>query len=101
MSYERDFQRVFISTLKDEFPECIVLKNDPTYIQGIPDLIILFQDKWAALECKRDTRSKRRPNQEYYIQHLDNMGFARFVSPQNAHLVIDELRSYFGKELFL
>ena len=38
---ENKFQANLIKELKARFPDCIVMKNDPTYIQGIPDLLVL------------------------------------------------------------
>lgn len=46
---ENKFQANLIKELKARFPGCIVMKNDPTYIQGIPDLLVLHKDKWASL----------------------------------------------------
>lgn len=92
MSTENRFQASLIKELKDLFPNCIVLKNDANYIQGIPDLLILFEDKWAALECKKDERSTRRPNQEYYVDLMNQMSFARFIFPENREEVLDDLQ---------
>ena len=64
---ESKFQSDLIKTLKKMFPNCIIMKNDSSYIQGIPDLTVLYKDKWAALECKKESNAKRRPNQDYYI----------------------------------
>lgn len=77
------------------FPGCIVMKNDPNYIQGIPDLIILWNDRWAALEVKRSLRASRRPNQEYYVEMMNRMSFSRFIYPQNKEEVLDELQRSF------
>lgn len=49
---ENIYQRSLIKRLKEEFPGCIILKNDPNYIQGIPDLLLLVGDRWFALEAK-------------------------------------------------
>ena len=89
---ERNFQSSLIKEIKDRFPGCIVMKNDADYIQGIPDLTILYNDKWAMLECKRSNSASRRPNQEYYVSKADNMSFARFISPENREAVLDELQ---------
>lgn len=88
---ERNFQRNLIQELKVRFPGCIVVKNDPNYIQGIPDLLILYYDKWAALECKRSESATHRPNQEYYISRMDEMSFASFVYPENMEDVLNEM----------
>ena len=93
---ERDFQRKVIKELKEEFPGCIVLKNDPDYIQGIPDLTVLYKDKWACLEIKKDENSKKQPNQEHYVKVMDEMSFSRFVYPENKEEVFHELQQTFG-----
>ena len=92
---ENEFQSELIKKLKAEFPGCIVLKNDPNYIQGIPDLLILYRDKWAALECKRDNKSKHQPNQDYYISVMNDMSFAKFIFPENEEEILDELQRTF------
>lgn len=92
---ERDFQRDLIKELKDIFEGCIVMKNDSSYIQGIPDLIVLFNDRWAALEVKKSRTASHRPNQEYYVDKMDDMSFARFVYPENKEDVLDELQQTF------
>ena len=88
---ERDFQSVLIKELKKMFPGCIVMKNDSSYIQGIPDLLILYKDKWASLECKKSSRAKKRPNQEYYVGQMNEMSFSRFIYPENKEDVLNEL----------
>ncbi len=95
---ESEFQARLIKELEDIFPGCIVLKNDPDYIQGFPDLLILFENKWAALECKRDAKAARRPNQRYYVELLDNMSYAAFVYPENKEEVLYELGKAFELE---
>lgn len=95
---EREFQSGLIKEIKTLFPGCIVLKNDPNYIQGIPDLIVLHNDKWAALECKRNGYSSCRPNQRYYVDKMDDMSFARFVDPANKEEVLHELQLTFKSE---
>lgn len=90
---ERDFQGNLIKKIKQRFPECMVLKNDPTYIQGIPDLLILNNDKWAALECKKSADSPARPNQPYYVSKMNGMSYAAFVYPENEEEVLNEVQS--------
>lgn len=77
------------------FPGCIVMKNDPNYIQGIPDLIVLWGDRWAALEVKRSDKASRQPNQKYYVEMMDHMSFARFIYPQNKEEVLNEIQRSF------
>ena len=90
---ESGFQDRLINKLKDLFPGCMVFKMDQ--IQGIPDLLILYKDKWASLECKRTARAKKQPNQEYYVGKMNEMSFSRFVSPENKEEVLDELQQIF------
>lgn len=92
---ERKFQRELIKQIKNKFPGCMVLKNDPNYIQGVPDLLVLYGKKWAALEVKRNSSSPHRPNQDYYVEKMNNMSFARFIFPENKKEVLDELQSTF------
>lgn len=95
MTKENQFQAALIKKLKTTFPGCVVIKNDPNYIQGFPDLLILHNDKWAALECKRDISASRQPNQEYYVSMLDGMSYSNFIYPQNQEAVIDDLKRTF------
>lgn len=92
---ENEFQAELVRTLKQKFPGCIVLKNDPNYIQGIPDLTVFYNDKWAALECKKSAHEKKQPNQEYYINTMNEMSFASFVYPENVEEVLNELERSF------
>lgn len=89
---ESQFQRELIEEIEALFPGCIVLKNDPTYIQGIPDLIILYKNKWAALEVKRSAKEHHQPNQDYYISMMDDMSYASFVYPENKEDVLYDLQ---------
>ena len=93
---EKQFQRNLINKLQKRFPGCLILKNDPTYKQGIPDLLILFKNKWAMLECKKSLASTLRPNQKYYIDILSKMSFAKIISPENEEAILDELQQTFG-----
>lgn len=92
---ERDFQSNLIKELKKIFVGCIVMKLDSSYIQGIPDLLILYKDKWATLECKKSSRAHKQPNQEYYVDILNKMSFARFICPENKEEILNELQQAF------
>lgn len=93
---ESVFQAELIKELEQKFPGCVVMKNDSSYIQGIPDLLVLHNNKWAALEVKRSSTAKTQPNQTYYVEKLDRMSFARFIEPTNREEVLDELQQAFG-----
>ena len=89
---ERDFQADLIRELKTMFPGCMVMKLDSGYIQGIPDLLVLFENRWATLECKKVASAKKQPNQEYYVGRMDEMSFSRFICPENKEEVLHELQ---------
>lgn len=95
MAKESEFQKKLKDRLKEQFPGCMVLKNDPNQIQGVPDLTILYEDKWAALEVKRSQGASHRPNQNYYIDKMSKMSYASFVSPENVDEIFKELEEVF------
>lgn len=92
---ESQFQANLIKKLKGLFPGCYILKNDPNYIQGIPDLTILFGAKWATLEVKRERDAPHRPNQNYHVDNMNNMSFSAFIFPENEEEVLNELQQTF------
>lgn len=96
MKSEAAYQRKLIQKLQEIFPGCVVLKNDPSEQQGIPDLLILHGPYWAMLEVKLHANSRQRPNQDYHIQLLREMSFASFIYPENEDQVLYELQSTFG-----
>ena len=97
MSRENNFQSDLIDEIEERFPGCIVLKNDPNYIQGIPDLLILYKNKWAALEAKRSENARHRPNQDYYVDLMNKMSFASFIFPENKEEVLNDLERSFRR----
>lgn len=94
---ENKYQSELIKNISTLFPQSIILKNDPNYIQGVPDLLVLCDERWAMLEVKASRKASHRPNQEYYIAKLNRMGFARFVYPENEEEVIRDLVVYFSQ----
>ncbi len=92
MKRENKFQSDLISELKGMFPGCIVLKNDPNYIQGIPDLTIMYNDRWAMLEVKRSEHEAHQPNQDHYVSKAREMSYASFIYPENKKEVLNELQ---------
>lgn len=92
---ERDFQKNLIQELKERFPGCVVMKNDSSYIQGIPDLTVLYRDRWVVLELKRASGSSRRPNQSFYVEKLNDMSYAAYIHPGNKEQVLDEVQRSF------
>lgn len=92
---ESSFQSGLKDELKKRFPGCMVTKLDSSNIQGIPDLLVLYGDKWATLECKKSANAKRQPNQEYYVERMNEMSFSSFICPENKEEVLDELQHAF------
>jgi len=90
---ESIFQAGLIKEIKNRLPGCYVLKNDAGYLQGVPDLLVLYEDKWATLECKRSEHEKHRPNQDYHVQQMNEMSFSSFIFPENKEEVLDEMVS--------
>ena len=92
---ESKFQAELIKELKKIFPGCVVLKNDAEYLQGIPDITILYKDKWAMLECKKGANEKHRPLQDDYVERLNEMSYSSFVFPENKREVMEDLQRLF------
>jgi len=92
---ENEFQKNLIKEIKSRFPGAFILKNDSGYMQGVPDLTILYKDHWAVLECKAGEHARRQPNQEYYIDILNEMSFAAVIYPENKEDILDGMESAF------
>ena len=90
---ESGFQDKLKEELKKLFPGCMIFKMDQ--IQGIPDLLILYKDKWASLEKKKSLKAKHQPNQDYYVDLMNKMSFSRFICPENKDEVLEELKKIF------
>lgn len=88
---ESKFQSSLIKEIKKILPGSIVMKGDANYIQGFPDLIVFYKDKWATLECKKDEKAKHRPNQDYWVETLGKMSFSAFIHPANKEEVLNDL----------
>ena len=86
---ESGFQDNLRKDLERMFPGCMIFKMDQ--IQGIPDLLVLYKDKWASLECKKSVKANKQPNQEYYVGQMNEMSFSRFIYPENKEEVLHEL----------
>lgn len=92
MKNENKVQADIVKELIAMFPKSIITVNDGNYIQGFPDITILHDSgRWACLEVKRSIDEPYQPNQEYYIQLINNMSFCRMICPENKTEVYDEL----------
>ncbi len=91
---ESEFQAELKKEIERRFPGAVVFKIE-TYVQGFPDLVILYKDKWAILECKKSRTARKQPNQDYYVNHLNEMSFSRFIFPENKEEVLRDLQRAF------
>lgn len=85
---ENRFKRELRKEIERRLPGCLVLHLDPSDIQGIPDMLVLYEDRWAALEGKKNASASHRPNQDYYVNMMDDMSFAAFIYPENREEVL-------------
>lgn len=92
---ETKFQKDLKNEIRNMFPGAIVTKMDAGEIQGIPDLIVLWQDRWALLECKKSKSASKQPNQEYYVNKFRTWSYSAFIYPENKEEVLNELQSAF------
>jgi hypothetical protein len=92
---ETQYQRKLIKKIERILPGCLVLKNDPAQRQGILDLTVIYLDRWAMLEVKISRTADIQPNQQYYVEMLDEWSFAAFIYPENEREVLRELQLAF------
>ena len=93
---EGEYQNKLKKEIKERLPGAIVLKNDSSWLQGVPDLTILHGDKWASLEVKRSENEEHQPNQDYYVETMNNMSYSAFIFPENEKEILDELQRALG-----
>lgn len=89
---ESEYQARLVKLLRRMFPGCLILKNDTNYLQGIPDLLILYGSRWAMLEVKAHREAPEQPNQQYYVDMLDGMSFCAFIYPEIEEEVLHDLQ---------
>ena len=90
---ESGFQKHVIDSVGLLLPGSLVLKNDSSYLQGVPDLSIFYEQNWGMLEVKRSIRESYEPNQEYYIAKFNAMSFCAMICPENEEEVLHALQS--------
>ena len=90
---EPEYQQFLKKEIRKRLPDAIILKNDANWLQGFPDFTILYQDRYALLEIKRDKYAPVQPNQDYYISKADSWSvYSRFIFPENEKEVLDGLQ---------
>ncbi len=95
---ENQFQASLIKDIRARFPGCIIFKTDPSYLQGAPDLLVLYKDRWASLEVKRNEKAKHQPNQDHYVEMMNDMSFSAFIYPENKEEILHDMeRSLQGR----
>ncbi len=92
---ENKFKTNLIKEIEKRFPGSYVFHLDPTERQGVPDLLILYKNKWAALEGKKSKNASHRPNQDYYVKTMNEMSYASFIYPENKEDVLNEIQQAF------
>jgi len=92
---ETAYRRGLVKRIHDLLPGCVIMKNDPAELQGVPDILILYNNTWAMLEIKIDDAADRQPNQEFYVKTFNDMSFAAFINPGNEEAVLNDLQSTF------
>lgn len=92
---ESDFQSNLIKKIKNRFPGAYVMKNDSGHKAGIPDLTVLYKDRWATLECKANKNASHRPNQDLHVERMNNMSFSSFIYPENEEETLDAMERSF------
>lgn len=93
---ESEYQSLLIKKLKSLLVGCVILKNDSSYIQGIPDLTIFYNDRWAMLEVKTSLKAHTQPNQSFWVNQMNDMAYAAFICPETEHEVLNELQQALG-----
>lgn len=90
---ENEYQAYIVRLIKILIPDCLILKNDPNYLQGILDLSVIYAGRVVLLEVKASEKSKERPNQRYYHDLLNRTGTpAFFIYPENEKEVLIALQ---------
>ena len=92
---ENKFKTNLIKEIEKRFPGSYIFHLDPTERQGVPDLLILYKNKWAALEGKKNKNASHRPNQDYYVKTMNEMSYASFIYPENKEDVLNEIQQAF------
>ena len=88
---ENKFKTNLIKEIEERLPGAMIFHLDPTERQGIPDLLVLYKDRWGALEGKKEKNAHHQPNQDYYNDLMNSMSFSRFIYPENKEEVLYDL----------
>lgn len=96
MKAESDFKTELAREIKERLPGSFVFHLDPNELQGIPDLLVLYRNRWAALEGKKFLNATHRPNQDYYVGLMNEMSFSAFIYPENKEEILYAMEQSFN-----
>lgn len=94
MARESLYQRGLIKRIEERFPGCYVTTDLKQ--QGLPDILILFGNRWAMLEVKKSAKEAVQPNQRFWCDRANGWSFCAFIYPENEEQVLNDLQQTFG-----
>jgi len=93
---EAKFKKEFKKDIEKRFPEIEIFEPNATSRRSSPDMLLLGETGWAALEFKRSINSSHQPNQDYNVSRLSKKGYASFIYPENREVVLNDLEELFS-----
>jgi len=96
VALESKFKRDVREEIEALFPGCIIIKGNSSEVQGIPDMLVIWHERYAFLEFKRSANEIHQPNQDWYVGLLDEWSFAAFIYPENKEEILDALQLSFS-----
>ena len=97
---EGKFKTKLKQEIMERLPGSMVFYLNPNDIPGIPDLEVLYQDRWAVLEAKnseaeyyRDLKRDEKLAQQYYVDKMNKMSFAAFIFPENKEELLNAMET--------
>lgn len=78
--------------IRKRLPGAMVLRLDANHLQGVPDILVLYGEKWGSLEGKANPDAPYQPNQQYYVDLMNQMSFSAFINPSNEEEVLRALQ---------
>lgn len=97
--YKTDSLKRLQGVLMMRYGRCLIMKNDPTFKQGMPDQIVIVEPFHVFLEYKRSKSESHRPNQDYYVNLFNKQGgYAAFIYPDIEQQIFQEVIAYFDMQ---
>ncbi len=82
MSVENQLQSKIRNYLRKKGCYVLVIKPQPGRPEGCPDIILMKEGFWGALEVKSSLKSPFQPLQEDTLLKLDKWSYAKVVFPE-------------------